>query len=30
MAHELGAPPEWERQQAAAFEHLASSFYLPE
>jgi hypothetical protein len=29
MAHELGAPPEWERQQVAAFEHLASTFYIP-
>jgi glycerol-3-phosphate dehydrogenase len=29
MARELGAPAEWEQQQVAAFQHLASTFYLP-
>jgi len=30
MAHELAASEEWERAQVAAFEHLASTFYLPQ
>jgi glycerol-3-phosphate dehydrogenase len=30
MAKELGHSEEWERAQIAAFEHLASAFYLPQ
>ena len=30
MAKELSAPPGWEEQQVAAFQKLASTFYLPQ
>jgi glycerol-3-phosphate dehydrogenase len=30
MAHELGTDTEWERAQVAAFETLATDFYLPQ